>query len=345
MTQSDAQLRYTLRRIADLAANAAQDGPSDPPGNDVDGRHQAGRKPYAPALGNREPIVCTTKTLPTRLLVAAAATAKRIYPGNAPMVGPVALAGLEPNPLRIAIVTKKYWGKQPRRFTVSFLEPAEQALRARILAHMNAWNRTTGISFAETQHDGDVRISFGPGGYWSYIGTDILHIPADRPTMNLEAFSMDTREEEYARVVRHETGHTLGFPHEHMRRQLVARLDKKKAYKYFLATQGWDKQTVDEQVLTPLDDASLMETPPDQTSIMCYQLPGSITIDGKPILGGVDINSTDYAFAAEQYPKAAAPRDDDHDCGSVSSGPDDEWPESEDVQVTRDRMYANVVGS
>jgi len=55
-------------------------------------------------------------------------------------------------------------------------------------------------------------------GYWSYLGTDILHIPKNRPTMCLENFSMDTLESEYKRVVRHETGHTLGFPHEHMRR-------------------------------------------------------------------------------------------------------------------------------
>src|ERR1700736_1297248 len=105
--------------------------------------------------------------------------------------------------------------------------------------------------------------------------------------MNLEGFTMSTPESEYRRVVRHETGHTLGFPHEHMRKELVARIDPQKAYDYFLQTHGWHKATVDAQVLTSLDEASLMSTPPDQTSIMCYQLPGSITIDSQPILGGV----------------------------------------------------------
>jgi hypothetical protein len=169
---------------------------------------------------------------------------------------------------------------------------------------MNAWTKTGGISFAETQGTGDVRISRGSGGYWSYLGTDILHIPKNRQTMNLEGFTMNTPESEYKRVVRHETGHTLGFPHEHMRKTLISRLDRQKVYPYFLQTFGWDKTTVDQQVLTPLDEASLMSTPADQTSIMCYQLPGSITRDGAPIVGGLDINATDFGFAGKIYPKA-----------------------------------------
>ncbi len=141
--------------------------------------------------------------------------------------------------------------------------------------------------------------------------------------MNLQAFTMNTPESEYKRVVRHETGHTLGCVHEHMRKELVARVDPQKAYDYFLRTQGWNKATVDAQVLTPLDDESLMSTPPDQTSIMCYQLPASITRDGQPILGGVDINQTDYDFVGKIYPKA----------GPVP-GHAEEWPESEDVEVS-----------
>jgi len=60
-------------------------------------------------------------------------------------------------------------------------------------------------------------------------------------------------------------------------------------------------------VLTPLAEASIMGTrESDPTSIMCYQIPGEITKDGKPIPGGRDINSTDFAFAASIYPKRLA---------------------------------------
>jgi hypothetical protein len=183
------------------------------------------------------------------------------------------------------------------------MESTPADLQERILSHMNAWTKCGDISFALTRGTGDVRISRGPGGYWSYLGTDITLIPKNRPTMNLQEFSMSTRESEYKRVVRHETGHTLGFPHEHMRAALVARIDPAKAYRWFLANQGWNKATVDAQVLTPLKEASIMGTPADQTSIMCYQLPGMITKDGKPIPGGIDINKTDCGFCGSIYRK------------------------------------------
>jgi hypothetical protein len=104
-----------------------------------------------------------------------------------------------------------------------------------------------------------------------------------------------------------------------MRKELVARVDPKKAYEYFFRTQGWDPAMVDAQVLTPLDEKSIMATPADQTSIMCYQLPGSITRDGKPILGGEDINATDFAFLGRLYPlpqKHAGT----HECDCQSAG-------------------------
>lgn len=143
----------------------------------------------------------------------------------------------------------------------------------------------------------------GPAVNYSYLGTDILLIPQNRQTMNLQGFTMSVSESEFRRVVRHETGHTLGFPHEHMRKALIARVDPQKAYEYFWRTQGWSKEMVDQQVLTPLEDFSIIGTEPDQDSIMCYQLPGEITYDGKPIIGGTDINATDYKFAGTIYPK------------------------------------------
>jgi hypothetical protein len=229
---------------------------------------------------------CIVKSLPTTLLIRAARTAREINPMNALVFGPTAAVRGNFDRLRIAVLTSKYWGPKQRQLTVSFTESTPADLQDRILSHMNAWTKCGGISFALTKGTGDVRISREPGGYWSYLGTDILHIAKNRQTMNLEGFSMSTPESEYKRVVRHETGHTLGFPHEHMRQALVARIDPDKAYRWFRATQGWDKATVDHQVLTPLKEASLMGTPADQTSIMCYQLPGTITKDGKPITVG-----------------------------------------------------------
>jgi hypothetical protein len=130
-----------------------------------------------------------------------------------------------------------------------------------------------------------------------------LSIPADEPTMNLDSFGTEDRESEFIRVVRHEAGHTLGFPHEHMRAELVKKIDERKAIKYFLASQGWSAQETRQQVLTPLEQSSLWGTPqPDPKSIMCYQIPGTITKDGLPIPGGKDISKLDFAFVAKVYP-------------------------------------------
>lgn len=257
-------------------------------------------------------IACMPKSLPTEKSLAAVSTAVRINPVNNPPVERV--ASLAPTavlkPAFIAALTTKYWNnKRGVRLTVGFLDSAPADLRARIVEHMNAWGKTGNVVFTQTDTDPQVRVTReggAMGGYWSYLGTDILHIEADQPTMNLEAFTMKTPEAEFHRVVRHEAGHTLGFPHEHMRKELVKRIDVGKAIEYFMATQGWSEAEVRAQVLTPLEERSLIGTPGDQMSIMCYQLPGEITKDGEPIVGGLDIDQTDYEFVGRLYPKEPA---------------------------------------
>ena len=246
---------------------------------------------------------CTIRVLPGRLGAEAAGVAMAVNPANAPPNLRAVAAALPPR-MSLTGVISKFFGPKMRTLTVSFLEQTPADLQARILAHMNAWSDCCGFSFPLTTGRGQVRISRGGAGYWSYLGTDILLIPRDKPTMNLQGFTMSTPESEYRRVVRHETGHTLGFAHEHMRADLVSRIDPQKAYDYFGQTQGWDERMVDIQVLTPLNEATIMGTPADQTSVMCYQLPGDITTDGRPIVGGNDINATDCAFAGRLYPKS-----------------------------------------
>jgi len=253
-------------------------------------------------------IVCTPKSLPPEKLIEAARTAVEINPLNhAPVERLTRLVpDFQPTPERIAVVTTKYWGIKGVRLTVAFLDNPPTALRKRILLHMNAWAKTANVAFVETKGNAQVRIAREGGvngGYWSYVGTEILHIPKKEQTLNLEEFTMNTPESEFHRVVRHETGHTLGFPHEHMRRELVAKIDVQKAIEYFGRTQRWSPQEVRNQVLTPLEESTLLGTKPDPKSIMCYQIPGEITIDGKPIIGGKDIDRSDYKFAASIYPK------------------------------------------
>jgi hypothetical protein len=252
-------------------------------------------------------IVCTPKSLPREQWIEAARTAAAENPANHPPLERLHLVmrGFAPTKEAIAVLTTKYWRGGGVRLRVAFLDNPPSALRSRILSHMNAWAKTANVKFVQSSTDPQVRIARTESdGYWSYVGTDILHIRRNEPTMNLEAFSMTTPDSEFHRVVRHETGHTLGFPHEHMRRELVNRIDPAKAIAYFAQTDGWNEQMVREQVLTPIEERSLLGTAhADPRSIMCYQIPGTITRDGQPIVGGVDIDASDYAFAGKLYPK------------------------------------------
>lgn len=262
-----------------------------------------------------EPLCCVPPPpLPDHLVIAAAADAVRLNPANAPsphglrsLAAALNAVGQPPvlTPLHIASLTSAYWGAKPRTLSVSFMESTSNALASKILQCANMWNCS--VKFALTSGQGDVRISRGPGGYWSYLGTGILSIPRGQQTMNLEGFTVNSPDSEFLRVVCHEVGHTLSFVHEHMRKELVALIDPTKAIPYFERTQGWSEQEIYDQVLTPLDDRTLMETPPDQTSIMCYQIEGSVTYSGQPIIGGTQITANDAAFAQKLYPVATTP--------------------------------------
>ena len=256
-------------------------------------------------------ILCRPRTLPVEKLVDAEKRAIEINPENALEHRLVARTpiGRRGGPRRIAVVIARKWPATGVRLSVQFMDNPSQALRTRILFHMNAWGEHANVLFSETAGVGQVRIARfdspeEDAGYWSWVGTEILEIEEDKPTMNLDSFTMETEESEFVRVVRHEAGHTLGFDHEHMRSDIVQRIDRKKAFAFYDKDQGWSREEVEEQVLTPLAKKSIMGTKEsDPLSIMCYHLPGKIMRDRKAVTGGKDINANDFAFAKSLYPK------------------------------------------
>jgi len=258
----------------------------------------------SPARTATKVPICSPKSLPPHLLLHAAHAAVAHNEANRPMMAMQALVA--PTPEQIAVVTGKRW-KTGTTLTVNFTEPIDPGLRNLILSHMSAWSSKVNISFAYSTADPVVRVTLDGDGYWSYIGTDLLSIPANEPTMSLQGWSTRMPDSECRRVIRHETGHTLGSVHEHARPEIVALLDPAKTTAYFEATQGWSADMIRQQILTPLDESTLMGTTPNEDSIMCYQFPGDVTISGDPIPGGADITADDMAFLASVYPGRGTP--------------------------------------
>lgn len=247
---------------------------------------------------------CLIKQLDQSLWLTAADAAIKQNPSNAPPVASIP----DITALHIAVMTAKYWGSDGHTFTVSFLDNPANDLKNKILSYMNLWSIRSNVKFVLAK-DAEVRIArVANDGYWSYLGTDILSIPKNKATMNLGGFTMKTPESEYDRVVTHETGHTLGFPHEHMRKAIIDRLDVNKTIAYFKNYYGWPESMTRQQVLTPIDESELIASQiTDIDSIMCYQLPASITKDGIEIPGGLKINEEDYKFANRIYPQTVKP--------------------------------------
>jgi hypothetical protein len=225
-------------------------------------------------------------------------------PLNKPFLPPE--LGEEVTPLKIALLTGKWWKPSRTEFTFAFLDSVAVGVPERIASFANVWNKHSAILFRWTRDvdAADVRIAFELDGYWSYLGTDNRSIPKSQPTMNLQGMnSLAFSEREGKRVIPHEFWHFLGGPHEHNRPEIVGRLDVQKTIRYFRRDQGWSEQTTRQQVLTPLSESAIFGTAPDQTSIACYWIPAECTKDGKPILGGSDLSEQDKAFAAKTWPK------------------------------------------
>lgn len=237
----------------------------------------------------------------------------------------------------IAAITTKYWKGGEVKHAVYFIGSWSSELKQKTLHFANLWEGSgrAKIRFVETltRSNAHVRLARAADGHWSYLGQDTRSIPQGEPTMNLHSWSMQYPDSEYHRVVTHEFGHYLGFPHEHMRPAIIQRLDPQKTIDYFGRTQGWSPSEVRAQVLTPLPEGSLTSTPTDETSIMSYQLPGEITKDGRPIPGGASINQQDLSLAARLWPG---------DAGPVGPGEPDPGDGDDDDEATY-RLKGNVV--
>jgi hypothetical protein len=250
---------------------------------------------------------CATRRLPGPLHLEAAWAAAVARPENAP--GLVAMAYSLPHdeplpPQSITFLKGKFW-PNGTRLKVAF-SGGNSATNAKVLRYAAMWSKYANIDFLDvgTGDAWDVLVGYGQLGYWSMVGTDSRFARQQGGTsLNLQGFDSGRMpESEWSRVVCHEFGHALGALHEQARPEVVARLDPSACYSYFLRTQGWSRQTVDDQILSPLDPGTTVESVEDDTSIMMYNFPKEVTKDHRPIAGGTKINELDGQTIALVYP-------------------------------------------
>src|SRR5689334_12034386 len=103
MSTNDDRMREALAKIAEVASEAIHVHGDSEDGSGCNGGNRDSSK---------ERIVCTPKSLPTRLQIKAAETAVRYNPVNAPLRSPLAraAAGIVQDRLRISVLTSRYWG-------------------------------------------------------------------------------------------------------------------------------------------------------------------------------------------------------------------------------------------
>ena len=164
------------------------------------------------------------------------------------------------------------------------------------------------LKIEEKSTNARVRISFVPGGTWSYVGKrDILLIPQTQATMNIGWYN-----EPSGRHIVHEWFHTFGVHHE----QFIATVDDydiEATYEYF-AKSGWDKDLVDRNILYVNRDSFNFDDDIDLDSIMLYYLPCQIMKGGTSSFCGrfnTVMSTRDIEKLNELFPNQDTDEEDD----------------------------------
>src|SRR5688572_27421306 len=142
-----------------------------------------------------QPHVCIDVDLPPELQVEAAELAIEENPSNLPIFRSRAGMGVAPSPLHLALITGKKW-KNGRTLHVRFLE-GRQEVKDKVKEKALQWCQFANIKLEfDDSPNAEIRIAFKSDGSWSYVGTDNLVIPKDKPTMNFGWFTPGTPDEE-----------------------------------------------------------------------------------------------------------------------------------------------------
>ncbi|KAJ7182513.1 hypothetical protein C8R43DRAFT_1228916 [Mycena crocata] len=187
------------------------------------------------------------------------------------------------------------------------------------------WFLYANITFQRVPKDGMLRIAFDPNsGSWSYVGKDILRIPNPKPTMNLGWIENNaTITADDRAVILHEFGHCLGLLHEHQSpaRSGTLTLDEDAAYAYYALNQGWDRETIKEQIIdvynqTDVSNYSAVDLESIMMFVLCqrllqvvlsfanrYFMSAGINLQHIEVKPNYNLSDLDKAYMVVNYPR------------------------------------------
>ncbi|KAH6604050.1 hypothetical protein Trco_007496 [Trichoderma cornu-damae] len=207
---------------------------------------------------------------------------------------------------RLGLFVRKMWANG-RTLRVRFLSDPGSYIQGKVEKYAHVWSQYANLRFEFGQsEEAEIRISFKPGGSWSYMGTDALLVDANEPTMNYGWLSNQSAEEEFSRVVTHEFGHAIGCIHEHSQPNVNIQWNKPVVYEEYARSNRWTTKDVDANVFSRYNSTDVEATAFDPTSIMEYSIPKGFTTNGFTIGLNTRLSPTDIALIQQMYPKTVA---------------------------------------
>jgi serralysin len=208
-----------------------------------------------------------------------------------------------PDPEKSALVatSSRLW-RPGREIRVHFMEGGRYPeARDEVLKHMRQWSKHANLDFVREKNRkaSDVRITFNSGGSWSYIGTGVLAIDKDRPTMQLGWYLRERR----GGVVIHETGHTNGFQHEQGSPARDCQYNRQAVIRDLSGPpNNWDLGTIEHNVFNRSTSTQYSEY--DPKSCMHYFEPASWFYDPSCAVTSPNetLSETDRKYSRLWYP-------------------------------------------
>jgi hypothetical protein len=142
-------------------------------------------------------------------------------------------------------------------------------------------------------YDGMVRIRFDKtGGSSSLIGTACLQSTEDH-TITFGWMDVGT--------IIHEFSHALGMLHEHQNPSGGIKWNKDAVYAWAAETQGWDRETTQENILNTYSYNQITGSTYDPESVMLYFFPSTLTLDGTEVKQNLRYSKTDIEWLEKNY--------------------------------------------